>query len=230
MATDESEDVLEDPAYRAAMVELLGALAYGEVAAFERLAQDATLAPNTADKAALHGMAATEHGHYRHLSERIVELGADPLVAMAPFQRPIDEFHDRTAPADWYESLVKAYVGEGLVADFYREIAFLLDRRSREIVTRSLEDEGQVEFAVQRVQDGIAADPRLGGRLALYGRRLMGEALVQAQTVVAERDVLTGLLAGDIGRPSLDLAALAEMFDRLTHNHIMRMGSLGLQH
>ena len=34
-----------DPQYRAAVVDLLGALAYGELAAFERLAEDAKLAP-----------------------------------------------------------------------------------------------------------------------------------------------------------------------------------------
>lgn len=32
-----------DPQYRAAVVDLLGALAYGELAAFERLAEDAKL-------------------------------------------------------------------------------------------------------------------------------------------------------------------------------------------
>ena len=40
-----------DPQYRNAVVDLLGALAYGELAAFERLAEDAKLAPTLADKA-----------------------------------------------------------------------------------------------------------------------------------------------------------------------------------
>ncbi|GAA4966885.1 hypothetical protein GCM10023238_38440 [Streptomyces heliomycini] len=39
-----------DPQYRAAVVDLLGALAYGELAAFERLAEDAKLAPTLADR------------------------------------------------------------------------------------------------------------------------------------------------------------------------------------
>ena len=46
---------------------------------------------------------------------------------MAPFEAAIDLFHAHTAPADWYEGLIKAYVGDGLAADFYREIAAYLD-------------------------------------------------------------------------------------------------------
>lgn len=219
-----------DPSYKAAIVDLLGALAYGEVAAFERLSEDAKLAPTIADKAALHGMAATEHGHYRRLADRLTELGADPVVAMEPFEKPIDEFHDRTAPADWFESLVKAYVGEELTADFYREIASLLDPETRTLITDALADEGEADFALHRVRDGITADPKLAGRLALYGRRLMGEALIQAQTVAAERDALAGLLAGGVDWPGIDLATIGQMFTRLTENHVGRMTALGLAH
>ena len=38
---DEQEDRFTDPAYRAAVIDLLGTLAYGELSAFLRLASDA---------------------------------------------------------------------------------------------------------------------------------------------------------------------------------------------
>ena len=120
-----------------------------------------------------------------------------------------------TAPSDYYEGLIKAYVGDGLAADFYREIAAYLDAETREVIISSLEDSGQTAFIVERVRAGIAADHRLGGRLALWGRRLMGEALTQAQRVAGDRDSLTALLAGGVDRPGLDLAALGRMFTRL---------------
>jgi hypothetical protein len=78
------------------------------------------------------------------------------------------------------------------------------------------------------VRKAIAAEPRLGGRLALWGRRLMGEALSQAQRVAAERDALTALLSGGVDRPGMDLAAIARMLSRLTENHNQRMEALGL--
>ena len=205
--------VFEDADYRAAVVDLLGAVAYGELSAFERLVDDAKLAPTMRDKVEMSGMASLEFGHVGRLHDRIRELGADPFDAMAPFEAAIDQFHVHTAPADWYEGLIKAYVGDGLAADFYREIAAYLDPGTRDLIIASLED---------------ADDPRLGGRLALWGRRLMGEALTQAQRVAAERDALTALLAGGIDRPGLDLAAIGRMFTRITERHNERMAEIGL--
>ena len=219
---------LEDPQYRAAVVDLLAVIAYGEISAFERLAEDAKLAPTLEDKVAISTMAATEFGHVALLRERLVELGTDPFEAMAPFRAAIDLFHAHTAPSDWYEGLVKAYVGDGLAADFYREIAAYLDPRTRDLIVASLTDTGHSKFVVDRVRAAIAADPRLGGRLALWGRRLMGEALTQAQRVAGEREALSALLAGGVDRPGLDLAAIGRMLTRITELHAERMAELGL--
>ena len=218
----------EDPQYREAIVDLLGVIAYGEISAFERLAEDAKLAPALEDKLAIASMAAAERGRVARLNERLIELGADPYEAMAPFQEPIDRFHEHTAPSDWYEGLIKAFVGDGLANDFYREIAAYLDADTRDLVIASLEDSGHAIFVVDRVRAAIAADPPLGGRLALWGRRLMGEALIQAQHVAAERDALSALLSGGVDRPGLDLAALGRMFTRITERHAERMAELGL--
>ena len=225
---DDTPLVFADPVYREAVVDLLGVIAYGEISAFERLAEDAKLAPTLEDKVAIASMASAELGRVGPLRRRLEELGADPFAAMAPFQEPIELFHEHTAPADWYEGLVKAYVGDGLADDFYREIAAYLDSETRELVIASLEDSEHAAFAIDRVRAGIAADPRLGGRLALWGRRLMGEALIQAQRVAAERDSLSALLAGGVDRPGLDLAAIGRMFTRLTERHTERMAELGL--
>jgi hypothetical protein len=218
----------DDPDYREAVIDLLGVIAYGEISAFERLAEDAKLAPTLQDKVALAAMASAEFGKVASLHARISELGADPFTAMAPFRLAIDQFHQHTAPADWLEGLIKAYVGDGLANDFFREIAAYLDPETRDLVVSSVEDAGHSAFVVERVRETIAADPPLGGRLALWGRRLMGEALTQAQRVAADRDTLAALLAGGVDRPGLDLAAIGRMFTRLTERHDERMSELGL--
>lgn len=209
---------------RAAVVDLLGALAYGELTAFERLAIDSRFAPTLDDKTKLAGMACSEFGHYRRLAEYLsAEVGIDPVKAMAPFIAPVDEFHDSTRPGDWLEGLVKAYVGDNIAADFYREISVYLDPRTQELVLEVLKDAGHAAFAVDRVGAAIAADPRVAGRLALWGRRLVGEALTQAQRVAADRDALIRLVTG-----SGDLGEFSRMFGRLTERHTERMASLGL--
>jgi hypothetical protein len=219
-------DAHADPGVDPATVDLLGVLAYGELTAFERLASDARLAPTITDKSALATMAAAEFAHFTQLRDHLAKLGVDPEEAMRPFVAPLDEFHDTTDPNDWLEGLIKAYVGDGLATDFYREVsAFVKDEDTRGLVLHVLADTGQAEFAVSRVREAIIDDPALAGRLALWARRLVGEALLQAQRVAVERDALTELLVGGSG----DLAGIARLLARLTDNHTARMQALGLQ-
>lgn len=228
-SSNEGEGVaFADPSYRAAVVDLLGVIAYGEISAFERLAEDAKLAPTMEDKVALATMACAEFDNVLRLRERLVSLGADPFEAMAPFRVAVDSFHQHTAPSSWLEGLVKAYVGDGLARDFYAEIAAFVDVNTRELILTSMERTTHSKFVVDRVREGIVADHRVGGPLALWGRRLMGEALSQAQRVAADRDALTSLLAGGVDHPGLDLAAIGRMFNRLTERHAARMAELGL--
>lgn len=212
-----------------AVVDLLGALAYGELTAFVRLAEDAELAPTLPYTAALGRLAVAEFSHFELLRERLLAIGADPEEAMQPFVAPVDAFHSRTAPSDWLEGLVKAYVGDGIATDFYREISAYVDPSTRDLVHRVLEDTGHADFVVTAVRAAIDADPRVGGRLALWGRRLVGEALSQAQRVAADRDALaTVLVGGTADMPGADLVEIGRMFSRLTEAHTTRMGRLGL--
>ena len=207
------------------VVDLLGALAYALLVAFFRLVEDAALAESPADKAALAEMAVAEFGHFRLLRDRLQELNVDPDEAMRPFVAAIDEFHARTAPSDWLEGLVKAYVGDGIAADFFRTVAELLDPQTRDLVLEVLKDTGHAGFVVARVREAIEADPSVAGRLALWARRLVGEALGQAQRVAAEREALASLLAGS---EASQLGEIGRMFARLTDAHARRMAALGL--
>ncbi len=76
-----------------AVIDLLGAIAYGELSAFERLAEDAKLAPTLDDKVAIGPMAAAEFGHLTGSGSGSSELGADPFAAMESFQAGFDSFH-----------------------------------------------------------------------------------------------------------------------------------------
>ena len=225
---DEVMSSLADPTYVEAITDLLGALAYGELRAFTHLAKDSEYAPRLRQKAALARLAAQELKHFDLLAQRIESLGVEPETAMEPFVAAIDAFHERTRASNWLEGLVKAYVGEGIAQDFYREIANYVDADTRALVHVVLEDTGQADFIVSVVRDAIAQDQRVAGRLALWGRRLVGEAITQAQRVGVERDALSSLLVGAPGRAGADLAELGRMFVRLTDEHTRRMERLGL--
>ena len=213
------------------VLDLLGLLAYAELVAFFRLSEDAALAPSLSDKAALGEMAVAEFGHFQMLRGQITRMDAAPEQAMAPFVEPLDAFHARTAPSDWLEGLVKAYVGDGIAADFYRAIAERLDPQTRQLVLDVLADTGHADFVISRVRAAIDADPAVAGRLALWARRLVGEALAQAHRVAAERAPLARLVAGGVAGqagPGGEQGDIGRMFARLTDAHDERMSALGL--
>ncbi len=207
------------------VLDLLGIVAYAQLTAFFRLTDDAALAVELADKAALAQMAVAEFAAFQLVRRRLEYLHADPWAVMAPFVAAVDAFHARTAPADWLESLVKAYVGDGIAADFYRTVATLLDAPTQALVLEVLADTGHAEFVIERVRAAIEADPKVAGRLALWARRLVGEAFGQAQRVAAERESLARLLADDSRN---QLGDIGRMFARLTDAHAARMAALGL--
>jgi tRNA-(MS[2]IO[6]A)-hydroxylase (MiaE)-like len=207
------------------VVDLLGMLAYATLSGFFRLTDDAAIAVSLADKMALAEMAVAEYGNFRRLLGRLEELDVEPSTAMQPFVAALDAFHARTRPADWLEGLVKAYVGDGISADFYRTIAGLLDPPTQALVAEVLADTGHADFVIARVREAITADPPVAGRLALWARRLVGEALGQAQRIAAEREALARLLAGD---DPAQLGKIGRMFAKLTDAHSGRMAALGL--
>ncbi|MGW9553779.1 ferritin-like fold-containing protein [Nocardiopsis sp. NPDC055551] len=215
------------------VIDLLGLLAYAELGSFFRLAADAGLAPSLRTKGDLAGLAADEQRHYRLLRDRLEELGVDPEEAMAPFVKPLDAWHERTEPQSWLESLVKAYVGDGIAGDFYLKVAELADPATRELVEDVLAETGRAEFIAEQVRAALELDPKLAGRLSLWARRLVGEALSQAQTVAVERPDLAALVTRDVevaedGSGLSDLAAVSRMFATLTEGHSKRLSAMGL--
>ncbi len=222
------QELTNDPEYRAAVIDLLAVLAVSELTAFERMAADSVLAPTFADKASMGELATTEFKHFIALRNRLVELGADPEIAMEPFRQTLEDFHSKTKPTDWLEGLMKAFVGDGIALDFYREISSYVDPLTRELVFEVCDDLSQAAYVVERIRAAIVEDPKVAGRLALWGRRLVGEALSQAQRVAAERDALSALIIGGVDRPGADLAEIGRMLARLTESHSRRMAELGL--
>ncbi|MFI5832237.1 ferritin-like fold-containing protein [Micromonospora sp. NPDC051300] len=205
-----------------AAADLFGLVAYGELLAFDRLAADARLAPDLRRRAALSEMAAAEIAHYRWLADRLGALGVAPEEAMAPYVEALRAYHDSTEPRDWAEAVTKAYVGDAITDDFLRRIADGLTGPDRALLLDVLHDSRYVEFAATEIRAAIEADPSTAGRLSMWARRLLGEALSQAGRVAAaDRGALVALT----GRAGVDVPALLR---ELTEAHAARMSAAGL--
>ncbi|CAB4332142.1 unannotated protein [freshwater metagenome] len=206
-----------------AVIDLIGVLAYGELVSFERSASDAVLAPSLEDKIALSSMAVSEFHHFEALCRFLKDRGVDPLVAMQPFVEPLNTFHNNMTPRDWLEGLAKTYVGDAIAADFYRAMSVHLDAETSAIVNEVVQDSQRSTFAVERLREAIAQDPKVGGRLALWGRRLMGEMIGQATLVAGSRPALRDLVA-----QASSEQAISGLVNQLTVAHSRRMDALGL--
>ncbi|BBY98401.1 ferritin-like fold-containing protein [Mycolicibacterium fallax] len=204
--------------------ELFALLAYGEVAAFYRLTDEARMAPDLSGRINMAQMAAAEMGHYGLLREALQQRGVDVQEAMAAYAPVLESYHSQTIPRTWLEALVKTYIGDALAADFYLEIADALPEEVAGVVREVLAETGNSQFVVSEVRAAVTASQQQRHRLALWSRRLLGEAITQAQYVLAERDELVDLVvSGTDG-----LGHLAEFFERLQRTHADRMAELGL--
>ena len=215
-----------DPArYNSFLKDLLGVMAYGELSAFERLSSDARYSPSLHDRAVLGRIAVIEFQHYELVRARLEAMGLDVEAAMLPFQPSVDHFHERTRPADWYESLMKAYVIDTVSADFYRAVSRYVDAGTRALVEQIQADEEATAVLRERLKTALADDPRLASRLALWARRLLGEALTQAQRVSFEHAFLGGLAGAD---EDASKELVRGLMAELAANHSRRMTQLGL--
>jgi len=206
------------------IVELFALLAYGEVAAFYRLTDEAKMAPNLAGRINMARMAAAEMGHYELLREALERRGVDVVAAMSKYATALESYHRLTMPSTWLEALVKTYIGDALAADFYLEIADLLPEEIAAVVRGVLSETGHSQFVVAEVRTAVADSSTQRSRLALWSRRLLGEAITQAQYVLADHDELVDLVvSGTDG-----LGRMSEFFERLQRTHAERIAELGL--
>ena len=203
--------------------ELFSLLAYGEVAAFYRLTDEARMAPDLRGRINMARMAAAEMGHYELLRSTLESRGVDVLAAMTRYAPALEQYHRLTTPSTWLEALVKTYVGYAMAADLYLAIAGSLPDEVADVVRAVLAETVHSQFVVDEVRSAVNYSGRQRSRLALWSRRLLGEAITQAQYVLADRDELVDLVLAGGG-----LGQVTDLFDRLQRTHNDRMQQLGL--
>ncbi|MGB3301824.1 ferritin-like fold-containing protein [Gordonia sp. (in: high G+C Gram-positive bacteria)] len=208
----------------AAIRKLYEVLLAGEFAACSRLMDESSMAPTLADRLAIARLIASEMGHYEVLAEQITVSGGNPESALTAHHRVFDEYHRVTMPTSWLEVLVKMHVGDGLAADFYAEVADMMPEEVRPTMRSVMAETGSSQFAVDQVRAAVADNPAVASPLALWGRRLLGEAITHMQWVLAEEeDVMTLLFDGNA-----TLANAAGFFDNMAARHAQRMADLNL--
>lgn len=203
---------------RSATIELLGLAAQVEHTEFTRLAAYSRVAPGTAQRMALARCAVQCVEACDRLLTRITDLGGDADAAMAGFSHVLEGFDARTTSTSWAERLLVPYLGYGVADDFCRLAAEGLDEESRSLLRDVLADHQSADLALSELDDVTARDQVLTARLALWGRRLIGEALTVVQTVLETKPGMEHLFGVQRGA----------LYGKLTAEHTRRMGRLRL--
>lgn len=212
----------------------LGQLAYLELSQFEILTNELKFSPTTSNKAELSEAAAKSFQKYRSIAKILSVQGFDATDAMDPFTERIETFHSRTNGMDWYETVVKVYLVSGLLEDFYRRLAIGLPDQIREDVEKALRDQTFEKFAKVCLIEAMKQNPQLASRLALWGRRLMGDVLLELRAAFDNRK-LAGISKGKRlsleEERSVNLSAYSKVEPLITEligSHSLRMDAIGL--
>jgi rubrerythrin len=155
-----------------ALVQVLGAVAYGELKAYEGAKLDAETATNEADRRHFKKVAAEELRHHKGFVARLKAMGADPERAMKPYRRALDRYHSST-PRGSVEDAVAAYLGEGVADDLLQWLRTVVDDETKAFIDTVIEDEVEHEgHAAAVLRDAIAAEPN-GKHRAARGAQQM---------------------------------------------------------
>lgn len=199
------------------LLEFLGRAAYVQLTLFENLSRAISNAPTVGAKASIGRVAEISIGKHRALADEINKAGSTPAAAMEPFTGSIDEFERTVHGGDWYENLVTCFLTAGFLDDFFVRLAPGLPadaaRRVAEIYATSAAD----DLLAAELTAAIAANPRLASRLAMWGRRLVGDTMLVARSSLYYSD-----------NHKSDEARIEPVFTELIAAHTRRMDSLGL--
>jgi hypothetical protein len=195
----------------------LAQAAYLQLTVFETLAGAVAEAPTTSSKEAVSRAAALSLDKHHGLVAELSRKGIDAAESMKQYAPRIDEYRDRTLGTTWHETMVTAYVTAGLLDDFYRRLATGLPVDAAARVAGVLTAEDGHELIVAELKAAIDENPRLAFRLAMWGRRLVGDTLLIARSALA---MPTG--------GHTDEARLEPVFTEIIAAHTRRMDALGL--
>jgi hypothetical protein len=195
----------------------LGQAAYLQLSNFETVTGAIAGSPTTADKVALSRVSKLSLAKLEGLLKEIERGGDTPSELMEHFAPPIDRFRATTKGADWHETVVTSYITAGMLTDFFAALAAGLPSGPRERIVQLLTENDPSPIVVAQLKAAIEADPSLESRLALWGRRLVGDTLLIARSALAVP-----------GRLAPDEARLEPVFTELIAAHTRRMDVLGL--
>lgn len=199
------------------LVSYLGQVAYFELAVFESLTRAISSAPNLVSKEGLTAAAGEVLAKHHGVVAELRALKVDPAAQMLPFAPAIDRFEKLSHGRDWFEMLLGVYLTAGFLDDFFIRLLAGLPTDVAKRLEVLLEPDRSADVIVAELKAGIEADEKLASRLALWGRRLVGDTQLVARSALQMS-----------GNRATDEERIEPVFTDLIAAHTRRMDGLGL--
>lgn len=194
----------------------LGQLGYLTLVLFENLGRGAAVAPTVSGKSRLGRVAAEVLEIHEAVLRELEAKRIDPTSAMEPYRAGLDDFQRRTQGDDWHEILITCYLTSGFLLDFFAGLAAGLPGGLSDRISALLSDDDAEDLLVQELRDALDGNPRLAARLAMWGRRLVGDTMLVARATL------------DLQSRADGEARVEPIFTELIAAHTRRMDALGL--
>jgi hypothetical protein len=194
----------------------LGQAAYLQLTLFENISALVAEAPTIEGKESLSRAAAISLDRYQRLANEIRRTG-DPAAVMGPYTTGIDFFQSVTKGRTWHEGLVTSHITAGILDDFFARLAVGLPGADAARVKEIYGADSHEQLLAEQIRLGIAADPSLSSRLAMWGRRLVGDTMLVARSALATE-----------AASAPDESRIEPVFTELIAAHTRRMDALGL--
>ena len=160
-----------------ALVQVLGAVAYGELKAYEGAKAEAEAATDEVERKRFRKVAAEELRHHKGFVARLEAMGADPERAMRPYRDALDRYHGRQ-PGDEVEEAVYGYLGEGVADDLLQWLRKVVDAETAAFIDTVIEDEVEHEAAAAAdLRAVLETAPDAKGRATRASRRMVLEMM-----------------------------------------------------
>lgn len=168
-----------------ALVQVLGAVAYGELKAYEGAKAEAEAAGDEETRLRFRKVAAEELRHHKGFVARLEAMGADPERAMRPYRTALDTYHGR-APGDPVEDAVFGYLGEGVADDLLQWLRQVVDDETAAFIDTVIEDEvGHEAAATTVLRELLDREPHGRARAARAARSMHSNMVWSGRTGAA---------------------------------------------
>jgi hypothetical protein len=140
----------------------------------------------------------------------------------------IDELFQRTSGVGWHESLVRLYIVIGILEHSAKSVGKGLSAARRGKVDDLLKNNSLEQFCATALKAEIQRVPDISGRLAMYGRSLVADVLLEVRHSVSLSAVLAEVPTERIAKARAEFKVLEPFTSELISAHTVRMDELGL--